>query len=148
MNHILEDSEACELAYEAARQYVRDKYPQFESFFDRIWAASISKSKGTKENSIPKDDYGGLHFAGDDALSLIVNSVIPFLSGIISSILAEALYQKLILNEKEVAKIVEDKAKKVRIHIKVDKELADELVPYIFQAIARKKRARRSSDIR
>lgn len=141
---MLENSEASRLTYEAARQYVKDKYPQYESFFDVIWTTSISKSTGTKK-AFPKDHFDGLHFAGDDALQLIVNAVVPFLSGVISSILAEALYQKVILNEKETAKIVEDKAKKIRINIKVDKELASELVPYIFRTIARKKRNRRNA---
>jgi hypothetical protein len=126
------------IAYEASKRYVVDKYPEFGDFFDEMWNLSISNSNKRPISSQDlKKDVGGLNFVLDNSVGQIITIALPFISGVVSSILSEIILQKTRLKSKETAKIAEDKAKRIRISLNVSKETADELLPYILSGIAK-----------
>jgi hypothetical protein len=126
------------IAYEASKRYVVDKYPEFGEIFDEMWNLSVSNSKKQPASSPDlKKDVGGLNFVLDNSVGQIITIALPFISGVVSSILSEIILQKTRLKPKETAKIAEDKAERIRISLNVSKETADELLPYILSGIAK-----------
>jgi hypothetical protein len=126
------------IAYEASKRYVVDKYPEFGEIFDEMWNLSVSDSKKQPASSPDlKKDVGGLNFVLDNSVGQIITIALPFISGVVSSILSEIILQKTRLKPKETAKIAEDKAERIRISLNVSKETADELLPYILSGIAK-----------
>lgn len=126
------------IAYEASKRYVVDKYPEFGEIFDEMWNLSVSNSKKQPASSPDlKKDVGGLNFVLDNSVGQIITIALPFISGVVSSILSHIILQKTGLKSKETAKIAEDKAERIRISLNVSKETADELLPYILSGIAK-----------
>jgi galactokinase/mevalonate kinase-like predicted kinase len=125
------------IAYEASKRYVVDKYPEFGEIFDEMWNLSVSNSKKPPASPDLKKDVGGLNFVIDNSVGQIITIALPFISGVVSSILSEIILQKTRLKPKETAKIAEDKAERIRISLNVSKETADELLPYVLSGIAK-----------
>jgi hypothetical protein len=126
------------IAYEASKRYVVDKYPEFREIFDEMWNLSVSNSKKQPASSPDlKKDVGGLNFVLDSSIGQIIAIALPFISGVVSSIMSEIILQKTRIKSKETAKIAEDKAERIRISLNVSKETADELLPYILSGIAK-----------
>ena len=133
-----EEMDQKRIAYEASKRYVVDKYPEFGEIFDEMWNLSVSNSKKQPASSPDlKKDVGGLNFVLDNSIAQIITIALPFISGVVSSILSEIILQKTRLKSKETAKIAEDKAERIRISLNVSKETADELLPYILSGIAK-----------
>lgn len=133
-----EEMDEKKIAYEAGKRYVVDKYPEFGEIFDEMWNLSVSNSKKQPASSPDlKKDVGGLNFVLDNSIGQIITIALPFISGVVSSILSEIILQKTRLKSKETAKIAEDKAERIRISLNVSKETADELLPYILSGIAK-----------
>jgi hypothetical protein len=133
-----EEMDEKKIAYESSRRYVVDKYPEFGEIFDEMWNLSVSNSKKQPASSPDlKKDVGGLNFVLDNSVGQIITIALPFISGVVSSILSEIILQKTRLKPKETAKIAEDKAERIRISLNVSKETADELLPYILSGIAK-----------
>ncbi|MCJ7423168.1 hypothetical protein MUP01_02725 [Candidatus Bathyarchaeota archaeon] len=133
-----EEMDEKKIAYEASKRYVVDKYPEFGGIFDEMWNLSVSNSKKQPASSPDlKKDVGGLNFVLDNSVGQIITIALPFISGVVSSILSEIILQKTRLKSKETAKIAEDKAERIRISLNVSKETADELLPYILSGIAK-----------
>ncbi|MEM2130491.1 MAG: hypothetical protein QXZ70_07835 [Candidatus Bathyarchaeia archaeon] len=63
--------------------------------------------------------------------------MIPFISGVISSILADMTLDRIKSNSKETVKIAEEKAEKIRINMHISKKTAEELLPYIIGEISK-----------
>jgi hypothetical protein len=138
MDSNTEEMDEKEIAYEASKRYVVDKYPEFEGIFDEMWNLSVSNfKKQTASCRDLKKDVGGLNFVLDSSVGQIMTIAVPFISGVVSSILSEIILQKTKLKSKETAKIAEDKAERIRIDLNVSKETADELLPYILSGIAK-----------
>ena len=132
-----EEMDEKKIAYEASKRYVLDKYPEFGEIFDEMWNLSVSNSKKQPASSPDlKKDVGGLNFVWDNSVGQIITIALPFISGVVSSILSEIILQKTRLKSKETAKMAEDKAERIRISLNVSKETADEMLPYILSAIA------------
>jgi hypothetical protein len=135
MDPNIEETEERKIAYEASKRYVVDKYPEFGEVFDEIWALSASQKKTTSLEL--KKDVGGLNFVLDDSVNLLITIALPFISGVVSSVLAEIIKQKTSLRSRETTKITEGEAEKIRINLNVSKKTADELLPYILSGVAK-----------
>jgi hypothetical protein len=135
MDPNIEETDERKIAYEASKRYVGDKYPEFGEVFDEIWNLSTSQKKTTSLDL--KKDVGGLNFVLDNSVNLLITIALPFISGVVSSVLAEIIKQKTSLGSRETTKIAEDEAKKIRITLNVSKKTADEMLPYILSGVAK-----------
>jgi len=112
---------------------VHNNYPGYEDCLDEIWKLSSSKH-GTK-GKVPASKAKGTPFLDDEIISFLVQGVIPFISGIVSSILATALYERIILDRKKAVIRLAAESKKVDLSVKLNKETIRKLLPLILDEV-------------
>jgi len=135
MTGVSNGKDSTKIVYETSKRYVNEKHPEFGEFFDEIW--KLSNSKRQMSSPELKKEIGGLNFVLDSSVTLLITITLPFISGVVSSVLAEIIKQKTVLKPKQTAKIAQDKAEEIRITLNVSKKAADELLPYILSGVAK-----------
>lgn len=131
----MESSRSTELTYKATRQYVKDKYPELEPYFDNIWNSAISKKKIERKEEL-RQHVGKEAFVSDDTLLMIAEIVVPFFSVIFSSIIAESVKEKMKASKKKATlEIKVGKNKKWTVEVPVDKKTAQKLLPYAIKQL-------------
>jgi hypothetical protein len=138
------------LTYNAAKQYVKENFPEYDLYFDDIWEFSVSqRKKGSRESSSERQT-GGPSFVSDDLVIQIAKVAIPFLSGVFSSVLADIIREKIASNKKQVTLKISAESERIRVNMHLDKKFTNRLLPYIFreiekEATAKKQQSKRKS---
>jgi hypothetical protein len=128
------------LTYKVAKQYVKDNCPEFQTHFDDIWKLSFQRRKEGADKKIKtiSDEKPALSFLDSGEIAQIAGVVIPFLSGVFSSILANVAYDRLIRNRDQTEEIVKNEAKKIREDLGLsprEQELIGTLIQYAIRGI-------------
>lgn len=137
MDPAVNEIDKTKIAYEASKSYVTDRFPEFQEVFDELW--NLSTANLDKKAKVPqlKKDFGGLNFVVDSSIIPLINLAIPFISGVVTSILSEIIIQKTSIRQKKTIEIAEDKAERVRVSLNMSKKAANELLPYILSELAK-----------
>lgn len=124
------NSDVIRLAYKSSLSYVEERCPELVQFFDDVWEIAVSKLNRDEKINREKDMLA-VNFVGGEILEFLVNTVIPFMIGISSSLVAEGIFQKR-RNSKEMARILEEGANRVSLQVKgIDKKTALSLLKYL-----------------
>jgi hypothetical protein len=96
-----------DVAFAVSKSYLHSKFPEYDDFFEDIWNIAIANLKTNRKIMPTSKEAGALHFVIDNALVEIVNLIIPFISGVVSSVIAGFLLQKHCENPKVTADIIQ-----------------------------------------
>jgi hypothetical protein len=127
------------IAYRISKKYVENTYPELRPFFDRIWEVASSNARNGSKKRQTSENYTGIGFLSETSLVQIMDVVIPFLTGVFSIVVADVIIKKTDFGSKNMAKIVEKSAEKVRINLQVDKKTAQQLLPYLLMGVSNSK---------
>jgi hypothetical protein len=133
-------SKASILAYEATRLYVKDNYPELEPHFDGIWKLSMSKRDVESRVKKSEQKRGAVSFVVDDSIAQIAQVVIPFFSGVFSSIVADLLLERLALTRSQTTLRLKAECGKVGVAMKLNEQLTLKLLPYAVDVITKESR--------
>lgn len=122
----MENNMALQLAHSTGKEYVREEYPEYETRFEEIWNYSISSL--AKKKTYPKPKIAAVKFAGDETFVLIAQVVIPFLTGLFSSVLTGAIIEKMKTDLNKAKIELNAEGEIIRIDMNLDKKTARKLV--------------------
>lgn len=121
-----------EIAYEIVRKFTAKHFPLILSHFDEIWTVAIRISPLRRGKRPERIDTEALSFSGGD---VIIQTVIPFVLGVVSSLVADWIYDKIRTGKKSAAILeIEKQARQVQKALGLDSTLTKEIVPYIVEA--------------
>lgn len=126
-----------------AKQYVQDNLPELERHFEDIWKLSISRKKRDGKDAKSTRTPRGVHFLSDDLIIQTADLVIPFILGVLSSFVADAMYERIISDRKKSMLNLKAVSEKIRMKIDLDEKLCDKLLPLIFREVEKELRTRR-----
>lgn len=127
----MESSKASSLTYNATKQFVIDNYPEIERFFDDVWKLY---RKNDPKASI-EQNLGMAHFLNNETVILIIQVVIPFLSGTFSAVTADVIWEKIKKSRTRRKFEIEVITKDVKSKIEIGDEFAQKLLPYVLNEI-------------
>ncbi len=127
---------SAKLSYEISKEYVNRFHPELSNYFDNIWQASLQNDSNLTNSSNDTLNIG-IGFLTDTTLMQLTNIVLPFVSGLISSVVAEIFLQKVHHGSTEIAKIVEDKAKRSVVTLRLDKQVYQQVLPIILSILSK-----------
>lgn len=124
------------LVFNATKEYVRDNHPALEPYFDDIWKLATTKGENGNTDSSDKQNIGKASFLSDNTIILIVQLVVPFFSGLFSTLIAETVKEKAKSRKKKATvEISVPGDGVVKVEVDVDKKIAKKLLPYAVRAL-------------
>jgi len=131
----LEPIDISRLAHRIAKQYVQDNHPVLERHFEDIWKLSKSRKKRNEKDTKSTRALRGVHFLSDDIIKQIADLVIPFILGVLSSFLADEMYERVTSNRKKRMLNLKAVSEKIRLELDLDETLCKKVVPYILREV-------------
>jgi len=144
----LQPIDTSRLAYRIAKQYVQDNHPVLERHFEDIWKLSKSRKKKDEKDTESTRALRGVHFLSDDIIIQLTDLVIPFILGVLSSFLADEMFERVVSNRKKTMLSLKAVSEKIRLNLDLDETLCKKVLPYILpeveKALKTKKRRKRT----
>lgn len=131
----MEPIDISRLAHGIAKQYVKDNHPVLERHFEDIWKLSKSRKKRDEKDTKSTRALRGIHFLSDDIIIRITDLIIPFILGVLSSFLADEMFERMISNRKKSMLSLKAVSEKIRLDLDLDETLCKKLLPYILREI-------------
>ena len=131
------DNDAVRISRDICREYLHDNCPEMDEIFPRIWEMSRSSRifEAGKKGPGAKNEIKGLKFVGNGFVEQMLQVVIPFVTGVVSIIVADKIIQKLDTDREELIRITRKKGKEARMTMNINKSAADEILKYILSGI-------------